>query len=565
MKQRIVVVGGVAGGASAAAKARRMNDAVEIVMFEKGPYVSYGNCGIPYYIGGDIAERDDLFLVTPETFWDRFRIDVRVNHEVLRIDRTKQLVVVQGPDGEFTMNYDRLILATGGVPLRPPIPGIELAGVHSLWTIPDGDAIMQFVQSLSANAPVAVIGGGFIGLEMAEGLHQRGFDVTVVEKMEQLMPPLDAEIAAYAVKELQDKGIRVILGDGVSAFEAAAGQLDHICLESGEQLPASLAIVSIGVRPETSLAVDAGLELGGTGALKVDEHMSTSDPRIFAAGDMVESRHRCSDTYMRIPLAGPANRQGRVAGHNAAVDLLASPQERLAFQGVLGTSIVRVFELALGQTGLSQKVAEHLGLDIQVSHTFSADHAGYYPGSRSILVKLIVERPSGRILGAQTVGAQGADKRIDVLATAILAGLTVFDLEQLDLAYAPPFSSAKDPVNVAGMVAGNVLRQQYRLLSKEQLQAHPDRYCILDVRSQAEWDAGHIPQAVHIPVDELRNRLQDVPTGKPIVVYCAVGQRAYTAYRMLGHNGFSDLYSLSGGWQLWDCILDDPNQEPTTH
>ncbi len=565
MQQRIVIVGGVAGGASAAAKARRMNDDVEIVMFEKGPYISYGNCGIPYYIGGDIPQREDLFLVTPETFWDRFRIDVRLHHEVLRIDRAQQEVFIQGPDGPFSMSYDRLILATGGVPLRPAIPGISLPGVHSLWTIPDGDAIMEMVQTLPAQAPVVIIGGGFIGLEMAEGLQQRGFSVTVVEKMAQVMPPLDPEIAAFAVQELQHHGVQVLLGDGVASFVETGGTVSGVRLESGRELPAALAIVSIGVRPETSLATAAGLEIGTTDGLSVDPQMRTSDPAIYAAGDMVESVHRCTETKMRIPLAGPANKQGRTAGHNAAVDLLHPPGDHQAFQGVLGTSIVRVFDLALAQTGLSQKTAELLGMDVQVSHTFSADHAGYYPGARTILLKLITERASGRLLGAQAVGASGADKRIDVLATAISAGLTVFDLEQLDLAYAPPFSAAKDPVNIAGMVAANVRRGQYRLLSKDGLQKHPADYSLLDVRSQEEWDAGHIPGAVHIPIDELRNRLADVPKGRPIVIYCAVGQRAYTAYRMLTQQGFSDLYSLSGGWQLWEGILDDPEYEVETH
>ncbi len=557
MTKRLLVVGGVAAGASAAAKARRTNEDVEIVIYEKGPYVSYGNCGIPYYIGGEIPSRDDLFLVTEQRFWDRLRIDVRVNHEVTEIKPDQSTVQVAGPDGSFEDHYDRLILATGAVPLRPPIPGIDSRGIHTLWTIPDGDAILDMVKTLSKDDPVCVVGGGFIGLEIAENLHRRGFQITLVEKMDQVMPPLDREMAYFASEHMRSKGIRVILSDGVSSFEGRDGTVESVVLESGEEIAAALVVLSIGVRPETSLAEKAQLHIGPNNGVEVDSYMRTSDPHIYAAGDMVETNHCSGRCPVRIPLAGPANKQGSIAGHNAAADLHPEEPAKEAFRGVLGTSIVRVFDLTVAATGLNERAAAALDYAVQVSHTISGHHADYYPGAQDMIIKLIADANSGRLLGGQAVGFAGVDKRIDVLATALMADMTPYDLEQLDLAYAPPYSAAKDPIIVAGMVAANVMRGQYRLLTLDDLEDGLDGCQIIDVRRPDEFEQGHLPGAVNYPIDEFRSHIGALDDQKPILLYCAVGQRAYTAYRILQNHGFSNLYSLSGGYELWSGTLGD--------
>ncbi|MFZ5944563.1 MAG: FAD-dependent oxidoreductase [Bacillota bacterium] len=554
MPRKIVVIGGVAAGASAAAKARRDDENAEVIMFEKGPYVSFANCGLPYYIGRDIKERDELFLMTPEFFYERYKVVVKVNHEVIKINpEQKNIEVTDLKTGEvFTEDYDTLVVATGGIPIKPPLSGITLDNIFTLFTVPDVDAIENALSNDSITN-VAIIGGGFIGLEAAEAFLKRGKDVTLIEKMDQLLPYLDEEMALPLTLHLEDLGVKVMLGSGVKEFKGS-GKVSQIMLENGEFIETDMVILAIGAKPQLQLLKDAGLKIGAAGGVEVDPGLRTSNPHIYAGGDIIETVHLVTGKKVRIPLAGPANKQGRIIGANAAGG-------KRHFKGVLGTSIVKAGHLTAAKTGISEREAKDNGLTYFVSYTPSLDHAGYYPGARHLLTKLVVQEHTGKLLGAQIVGWQGVDKRIDVLATAIYAGLSVEDLEELDLAYAPPYSSAKDPVIIAGYVAANILRGEIKLITPEAIKKAvnkvvDDQWQIVDVRSAKEYETeGFIPGAVLIPIDDLRERQKELDPQKKTALYCKVGYRSYLGYKILKDAGFKDVYNISGGYMGYKTDL----------
>ncbi|MDH3503369.1 MAG: FAD-dependent oxidoreductase [Nitrospirota bacterium] len=545
MSIKIIIVGGVAGGASAAAKARRTNEAADIVMFEKGPYVSFANCGLPYYIGETIQDRDDLLLQTPERFWKRFRVQVHVLHEVLKIDRPAKCVHVKNlMTQEITSHpYDTLILAPGAGAIVPDLPGIHAKNIFTVKTVPDSDAIKAYLKNYPTQQAL-IIGGGFIGLETAEALKNRGRTVTIVEKAPQILPPFDPDMAKFVAAHLQEKHVEIIVGDGIKSFHPIGELAKEAELESGIRLPMDIAILSIGVRPELQLAREAGLAIGDSGGISVNDHQQTSDPDIYAAGDAVETRHLVTGKRTRIPLAGPANKQGRVAGANAAGG-------DLRFHGALGTAIVESMGLTAAKTGLTEQEAKIHGLKYFVSLTHPLDHAGYYPGAAALHMKLVVEQETGRLLGAQIVGEQGVDKRIDILATALHGKMRVQELEQLDLAYAPQFNSAKGPVIMAGFVAANTLRGEVKTITGEELQkklAMNPSLQLLDVRTPAEYQKTHLPQARLVPVDDLRDHLSELDPSQETVVYCHVGLRGYLAARILLQHGFTNVFNLTGGY-----------------
>ena len=537
---RILVIGGVAAGAGAATKARRTDETAEIVLLEKGGYVSFANCGLPYYIGGVIEDRDDLLLVSPELFKARFNIDVRLHNEVTGIDAAAKTVTVRTPSGETEEPYDKLIIATGGRPVTLPVPGNGKAGVYTVFTVPDADAIMAWLARGLKSA--VVIGGGFIGLETAENLRARGLDVTLVEKLPQLMGTMDPEFSDVMVREFQRLGIDVVTGVGVTEI-TGGDSADGVVLEDGRTLAADLVIMAAGVRGSTELAEKAGCRLGVSGGVWVDAGMRTSVPDIFAAGDIVECVNLVTGQKVRNPLAGAANKQGRVAGANAAGG-------NMRFPGALGTSILKVGGLIAARTGLNAREAAQAGLDFECLYVPGFSNATYYPDAAPLILKLTVEKQTGRLLGAQGIGRKGVDKRIDVLATAIYGHMTVFDLENLDLAYTPPFGSAKDPVVMGGMIAANVVRGEVAACLPQDLPAllaDPDTV-VLDVRTQEEWDVGHVEGAKLLPVDELRGRLGELDKDKTYAVYCGVGYRAYVACRTLAAYGYRAM-NVSGGWR----------------
>ena len=540
---KIVIVGGVAAGASAAARARRMDDSAEIVVFEKGPYVSFANCGLPYYVGGDIPQRDNLLLVSPERFKTRFHIDVRPLHEVTSIDRENKTVSVTGPEGSFTESYDKLILAPGCRPLIPKIKGAELKNISTVFTIDDVDRIMS---ALDGGVKAAlVVGGGFIGLETAEALLKRGLDVTLVEMADHLMTIFDREFSLPMEKHLSAAGLKILLGKSVSEL-LGNGKVSWAVLSDGTVLPAQLVIMSAGLRPCTELAQSAGLAIGSTGGIAVDNVMRTSDPDIYAAGDAVESTHIVSGKPIRVSLANNANRQGRIAGDNAV------GRNALRYKGTLATSVIRVADLTAARTGLSEREARALGFDCRSVYAPEPSNASYFPGFGWLILKLTFENETGRILGAQAVGERGVEKRIDVLATAIYAGLSVFDLENLDLCYAPPYSSAKGPEIMAGMTASNVVRGDVRTVTCEQ---RPELLSsgaqLIDLREQSELDEeGGISGARLIPLDTLRADPSLLERGKKYVFYCGVGKRAYNACRFMAQLGY-DVYNLTGGYNAY--------------
>ena len=540
--KRLLVIGGVAGGAGAAAKARRTSEDWEIIMFERGGYVSFANCGLPYYVGSVIKDREDLLLFSPELFKSRFNVDVRLNTEILAIDRAEKTLTAQGPDGgTYTEHYDKLVIATGGKPVTLPVPGADLAGVFHVFTVPDADGIASRLEAGTKSA--VVIGGGFIGLETAENLAARGVAVTLVEKLPQVMSNMDPEFSDVIVKELEKLGIRVLTGVGLKAITGDTA-VTGAELDNGSRVDCDMVVMAAGVRGSIELAQKAGLRIGETGGVWVDAGMRTSDPDIYAAGDITESVHLVSGKKVRIPLAGSANKQGRVAGANAVGG-------NLLFRGVLGTAIIKVGGLTAARTGLNTREAEELGLDFISVYVPGNSHATYYPGSQFIIMKYTVQRQTGKLLGAQAIGRDGVDKRIDVLSTALYGNMTVFDLENLDLAYAPPYSSAKDVVIEGGMIAANQVRGEMDYASHLKLPeylADPDTI-VLDCRSRAEWDMGHVEGAVHLPVDELRERYAELDKSKTIVVYCGVGYRAYNACRFLQSKGYR-VKNLGGGWRL---------------
>ncbi|MGI5916426.1 MAG: FAD-dependent oxidoreductase [Anaerolineae bacterium] len=545
-----VVVGGVAGGASAAARLRRRDESAEIIMIERGRYVSFANCGLPYHIGHEIPERDALLVSTPEKLCDEFNIDVRTEQEVVRIDREARQVEVRDlQSGElYRQSYDRLILAPGAAPLVPPIPGVTLDDVYTLRTMSDMDRIKARIDAGGVNRAV-VVGGGFIGLEMAEALHSRDIQVTIVEMLYQVMSTMDFEMAAILHRHLREKGVCLGLGDGLREIEPDGNEGMRVVLSSGRTVPADLVVLALGVRPESALARDAGLILGPRGHVVVNEHMQTSDPNIYAVGDVVQITNPVTGTPGAIPLAGPANRQARVAAdHITGLDH--------TYPGTIGSAIVKVFDMTAASTGANSATLEREGIAYLSSITHSFSHASYYPGAGLQTIKLFYGADDGRLLGAQVVGYDAVDRTINVLATALRAGMTVYDLEHLELAYAPPYGAAKDPVNIAGYVAGNHLRGDTDLIDwKEVRDLGPERVGLLDVRTDPEWQLGHIPGAVHIPNVELRDRLDELDKDKEWVVYCAVGRRAYVMERMLRQRGYR-VRNLTGGWTTYDVATE---------
>jgi NADPH-dependent 2,4-dienoyl-CoA reductase/sulfur reductase-like enzyme/rhodanese-related sulfurtransferase len=533
--RRIVIVGGVAGGASAAARARRVDESVEIHIFERGPYISFANCGLPYYIGGEIQDRSRLLIMTPQKMWDRSRVHVHVNHEVLSIDRSARTIRVRRPDGsDEDFGYDKLILSQGAKPLVPPLPGAGLPSVFTLRDVPDMDRIVAFLESRNPKT-AAVIGGGFIGLEMAEAFHRRGMRVTILEKLPHILPLLDADMAAHLQNQVRAEDFEIRTG-----AEARSLSPEGVELADGTFVPAEIILLSVGVRAEVEVARNAGLEIGVTGGIRVNARMESSDPDIYAVGDAAETVHMLTGARTRIPLAGPANRQGRVAGANAAGG-------RFLYLGALGTSIVRVLQMTAGLTGLNSAQAAKAGFSFFTSVTADPSHAGYYPGSRPMMIKIVAEDGTGRILGAQVLGEEGVDKRTDVFATAIAGRMTVFDLESLDLAYSPPFGTANDAVNTAGFVAGHIARADVTTVSPETWK--PNGELLIDVREKEEVAAsGLLPNAVHIPLGEIREHLDELPHDRKVLVYCQKGQRGYLAACALKGSGFEQVANLRGGF-----------------
>lgn len=544
MTRRVLIVGGVAGGASAAARLRRLDETAEIVVFERGHHVAFANCGLPYYVGDVIVDEKSLLVASRELFRDRFHIDVLTQHEALSIDRARQTLRVRdlrtGEDRDE--RWDRLVLAPGAAPIRPPLAGLDLPGVFSLRTIPDARRIRAWLDEAPRTHAV-IVGGGFIGLEMAENLRERGLEVTTLEKLPQLMPPLDREMAAFVTEHARAKGVEVRLGAALAGI-ARRGERLVVESDAGETLETDLVVLALGVRPESALARDAGLTLGARGGIAVDDRMQTSDPRILAVGDAVEVRDAVSGVEMLLPLAGPANRQGRVAAETIA-------GRAPTFGGVHGTAIVRVLGLTVATTGASEKALERAGrTDYHVVYLHPGHHAGYYPGAETLHLKVIFDH-RGAILGAQAVGAEGVDKRIDVIATAMQLGGDVRRLASLELCYAPQFGSAKDPVNVAGMMATNVLDGDMRLADWGKLDE--PGHLLVDVREPREVAAGHIDGALNVPLSELRERLDELPRDQPVWLYCAAGQRAYVAERLLAQHGF-DARNLSGGYVTYRAM-----------
>jgi len=545
MTRRVLIVGGVAGGASAAARLRRLDEESEIVLFDRGPYVSFANCGLPYYVGNVIADERRLLVASRELFRDRFNIDVQTEHEVTAIDRAVQTIRVKDlRDGsEHDERYDVLVLAPGAMPIRPVARGLELPGVFVVRTIPDTRRIRTWLEAPPRREAV-VVGGGFIGLEMAENLVRRGLAVTVVEKLPQVMPPLDPEMAAEMARHLRQEGVRLRLGEGFREIEADGDRL-AVRTDRDATITTDLVILALGVRPEATLAQAAGLAIGARGGIVVDERMRTSDPRIYAVGDAIEVRDVIIGQEIILPLAGPANRQGRVAA-----EAIAGRGTR--FRGVQATAIVGVLGLTVAITGASEKGLRRAGVtDYGVVYLHPGHHAGYYPGAMPIHLKLLYSRGDGRVLGAQAVGQEGIDKRIDVIATMIQMGGTVHDLAEVELCYAPQFGAAKDPVNVAGMMAANALRGDMPLADWSEI--GQTSAALLDVREPDEFARGHLEGAVNLPLSELRRRVNDVPRGRELWVYCAAGQRAYYAQRLLMQRGL-DVRNLSGGFATYTML-----------
>jgi NADPH-dependent 2,4-dienoyl-CoA reductase/sulfur reductase-like enzyme/peroxiredoxin family protein/rhodanese-related sulfurtransferase/TusA-related sulfurtransferase len=554
-RKRIVIVGGVAGGASAAAKARRVSEDAEIVLLERGRDISFANCGLPYHVGGVIPDRARLLVQTPQAMRRRFAIDVRTQSEVVRIDRAKKTLLVhdRAKDRQYEQPYDALILSPGAEPVRPPIPGADHKRVFTLRTLTDMDAIKAVVDADPSKSAV-VVGAGYIGLEMTEVLLHRGLAVSLVELESQVMGPIDPEMATPLHEHLRLHGVDLCLGASVTAIEDDDGR-PAARLSTGRVIPCGLVILAVGVRPEVKLAAEAGLTIGRRKGIVVDDHMRTSDPNIYAVGDAVEVQDFVGGFATVIPLAGPANRQGRIA----AVNALGGDE---TYERTQGTAICKVFDLAVAMTGLSEKALKRAGRAYEKVYVHPASHAGYYPGATQMSLKLLFDPADGKVLGAQCVGVDGVDKRIDVLAVAIRAGMTVYDLEELELAYAPPFGSAKDPVNYAGFVAANLLRKEAEICHAPDMTDPGPRKLILDVRTTPEVQQGTIPGAVHIPLDELRDRIGELPKDKEVLAFCQVGLRGYLACRILSQNGIA-CRNLSGGYKTYAHATGRMSGKPT--
>lgn len=552
---KTVIVGGVAGGASCAARLRRLDEQAEIVLLERGPYVSFANCGLPYHVGGVIPERESLIVQTPEILHERFNLDVRVQNEALAIDRKAKTVTVRDETGrEYRESYDTLVLATGSSPLRPPIPGIEAPRIKTLWSVPDADEIKELLTTVAVKS-AAVVGGGFIGLEMADNLHHAGLRVSIIEALDQVMAPLDYEMALLLHENIRKNQVDLHLGDAVASFEDR-GETVVVHLKSGRSVEAGLVILAIGVRPNSQLARDAGLELNARGGIVVDEHLRTSDPSIYAVGDVIEVKDFVFGDRTMIPLAGPANKQGRIAANNIA-------GEACIYEGTQGTSVAKVFSLSAASTGANEKSLERHGLqrgrDYESIIISQDSHAGYYPGVVPLMLKLIFSRDGRKIYGAQIVGRDLVDKRIDTIATVMRLGGSVLDLARLELAYAPPYSSAKDPVNMLGFVAENLLSGKVAISAWDEPEKDGEAL-VLDVREETEQMAYKTPNSIEMPLSELRVRLKELDPEKRYIIMCGMGIRSYVAQRILAQNGFKRLTVYPGGVRFYQPTHDAANK-----
>ncbi len=542
---RIVIVGGVAGGMSAATRARRMNEQAEIIVLERGGYISFANCGLPYYLAGRIADESSLLLADPKKMAERFRIEARTHHEALSIDRTTKTVSVRDLNtvSSYPLVYDKLILATGASAIIPPIEHIRSENLFVLRSMEDTQQIHAYIAQHHPKN-ITIIGAGFIGLEMAEAMVERKLAVTVLEKNAQVLPPLDSEMAQPIQTALESHGVCVLLGSGLKSLRASEGKITHVITETGQEVPSDLVLLSIGVRPNVKLAQDCGLTIGTSGGVKVDEYQRTSDENIYAVGDMVELSHGVDGVATRIPLAGPANRQGRLTGEHAATGRSAPAGK------AMGTAIVQVFHTNAAMTGLSEKAARQRGIDFDIAYASPNHHAGYYPGAESMQLKLVYEKTTGRLLGAQAVGGLGVDKRIDVAATVLHFGGTIDDLSEIDLAYAPQFGSAKDAIHIASFVARNQREGKMPAVSMADL----DGEQLIDVRTPAEFAKGTLIGATNIPLDSLRSRLHELDPARSIVTFCQVGQRGFAAQRILMQNGFDQVRNLKGGYAMAQLV-----------
>lgn len=545
---KVVIVGGVAGGATAAARIRRLDESAQILVFERSGYVSYANCGLPYYIGGVITDPEELTLQTPESFWERFRVEMKVRHEVTSIHPEQKTVTVRNLEtgAVFEESYDKLLLSPGARPTQPDLPGIGLDRLFTLRTVEDTFRIHDFVRQQKPRS-VVLAGGGFIGLELAENFREQGIEVTIVQRPRQLMSPFDPEMAAFLHAKMRKKGIRLMLGSSVEGFQEKSGTI-QVLLKGEEPVSADMAVLAIGVTPDTPLARKAGLELGIKGSILVNDRMETSVPDIYAVGDAVQVKHFVTGEDALISLAGPANKQGRIAADN-----ICGGDSR--FSGSLGSSVIKLFDMTAACTGINERAARKAGIDCDKVYLSPSSHAGYYPGARVMTMKVLFEKGTFRLLGAQIVGYEGVDKRIDVLAAAIHAGMSAADLKELDLAYAPPYSSAKDPVNMAGFMIENISKGYLKQFFWDELDTLPmdGSAVLLDTRTKEEFGSGHIDGFVNIPVDELRERLGELETGKPVYVICQSGLRSYIACRILMQHGF-DCRNFSGGYRLYQTV-----------
>lgn len=542
---KVVIIGGVAGGATAAARMRRNCEDAEIVLIERGDYISYANCGLPYYLGGVISDRDDLFVQTPASFGKRFNIDVRVQQEVIAIDKDAKSLTIRTRDGkEYTESYDKLLLSPGAAPVRPPLPGIDNEGIFTLRNVHDTDAIKSYMQTHDVQQAV-IVGGGFIGLEMAENLVHSGVEVSVVEMANQVMGPIDYSMAAIVHQELVNNGVKLYLEQAVESFEKVDAGL-QVNFKSGIKTQAQLVILSIGVRAETKLAVDAGIELGEMRGIKVDNYLKTSANDVYAVGDAIEYPHPITGKPWLNFLAGPANRQARIVADNIIFG------DKVVYEGSIGTAVAKVFGLTVASTGLPSKRLDLMGIDHISSYTHSAAHASYYPGGGMLDIKITFDKKTGQLYGAQVVGLEGVDKRIDEFAMVIKHKGTIYDLMELEHAYAPPFSSAKDPVAIAGYVASNLIEGRFEGIGWRELRdIDRDSIALIDVRTQEEHSVGHIPGDVNIPLDSLRDRLSEIPRDKKVVIYCGVGLRGYVASCILKGHGFNNVVNLCGGLRTY--------------
>lgn len=553
---KYVIIGAVAGGASTAARLRRMDEKAQIILFEKGEYISYANCGLPYYIGNVIKSRNDLFVQTAVSFNRRFAVDVRICTEVTAINAAEKTITATNrlTGQTYTESYDKLVLSPGAEPIRPPLPGIDLPGIFTLRTVADTDFIKAYVEQHQSGKAV-VIGGGFIGLEMAENLHELGLNVTIVEMAPHVLSPLDAPMAALVQQHLRSKRVTVQTGVRVVGFNKEGKGL-NVLLAEGAPLDADVVILSIGVRPDSRLAAGAGLAIGTSGGIRVNPYLQTSDPHIYAVGDAIELDSPLTGLPHSTFLAGPANKQGRICANNLVLGNVQT------YNGSINTAIVKVFDLTVGVAGLNSRQLSASGLQHLVSTTHSGSHAGYYPGAEQMSIQLAFAPGSGRLLGAQVVGYKGVDKRIDLLSTIIKQGGTITDLTELEHAYAPPYSSAKDPVNIAGFAAENILLRHLQVFYCHETASVKERGFLLDVRTPAEYERGAIAGAVSIPLDELRSRLNELPRDTPIYLYCQIGLRGYLASRILAQHGFREVYNLSGGYKLWQACNEEGQCRP---